>query len=148
MKISARRTGRPIRPAVPGARVSLGLKVTPDIKTKLDAATRITGRTQSHEAEVRLESTFVKDDAFGGASARQVAMLMGAAFTLAGSRKGQEMRVKDWANDGDCFFAGMQSVLGELMTHAPRPLTKLEGLALEGIIRTYYANQGGNDDAR
>lgn len=59
-----------------------------------------------------------------------------------------EMRVKDFANDGDCFVAGMKSVLGDLMTHAPRPLTKLEGLALEGIIRTYYANQGGNDDAR
>jgi predicted transcriptional regulator len=38
--------------------VSLGLKVTPEIKQKLDEAARASGRTQSQEAELRLERTF------------------------------------------------------------------------------------------
>jgi hypothetical protein len=136
-------TARP-KTAIAGMKIRL----REPLRAKLEAAAKKKGISLNKELVFRLEQTFIKDDAFGGADARQIALLMGAAFTLAASRKGQEMRVKDFANDGDCFVAGMKSVLGDLMTHAPRPLTKLEGLALEGIIRTYYANQGGNDDAR
>jgi hypothetical protein len=52
------RAGRPIKPASPGKRVSLGLKVTAEIKQRLDAAARANGRTQSQEAETRLERSF------------------------------------------------------------------------------------------
>jgi hypothetical protein len=52
------RTGRPTKDPTPGTRASLGLKVTGDIKAKLDAAARANGRTQSQEAEARLEQTF------------------------------------------------------------------------------------------
>jgi hypothetical protein len=146
MKTSTQRKGgRPLRPAVPGARVSLGLKVTPEIKTKLDEATRITGRTQSAEAEARLEQSFARDEAFGGAEARQVAMLMAAAFAVAGMRKGKELKAKDWAHDGGCYVAGFLSVVDALMTHPPRPLTRLEVAALHSRIDTQFANMGGND---
>lgn len=56
-----RRPGRPIKAAEPGTRVSLGLKVTPAIKTALDEEARRNGRTQSQEAEARLEASF-RDD--------------------------------------------------------------------------------------
>ena len=59
---TGRKGGRPIRPGVPGARVSLGLKVTPEIKNKLDEAARLNGRTQSAEAEYRLERSFERQD--------------------------------------------------------------------------------------
>jgi len=55
-----RRAGRPTKEAVPGKKVSLGLKVTPTIKDQLDRAARASGRTQSQEAEYRLEQTFDK----------------------------------------------------------------------------------------
>jgi len=45
------------RPTV-GERVPLGLRVTPDLKRKLDAAAEQSGRSQSQEAELRLEHTF------------------------------------------------------------------------------------------
>jgi len=38
--------------------MSLGLKVTPEIKNKLDAAAKANGRTQSQEAEARIAATF------------------------------------------------------------------------------------------
>jgi hypothetical protein len=50
--------GRKPHPANQGERVSLGLKVTPEIKNRLDAATADTGRTQSQEAEWRLDRSF------------------------------------------------------------------------------------------
>ncbi|MGO7259023.1 hypothetical protein ACCT32_36365, partial [Rhizobium brockwellii] len=61
-----KRIGRPIKEAEPGKRVSLGLKVTAAIKSKLDKAAREVGRTQSQEAEVRLERSFDEEATFGG----------------------------------------------------------------------------------
>jgi predicted transcriptional regulator len=53
-----KRIGRPTKAPQPGKKVSLGLKVTADIKNRLDAAARASGRTQSQEAERRLEGSF------------------------------------------------------------------------------------------
>jgi TraY domain-containing protein len=52
------RPGRKPKAPNPGQRASLGLKVTPEIKRKLDLAAQANGRTQSQEAEVRLENSF------------------------------------------------------------------------------------------
>jgi hypothetical protein len=53
-----KRIGRPTKAPQPGKKVSLGLKVTAEIKNRLDAAARASGRTQSQEAERRLEGSF------------------------------------------------------------------------------------------
>ena len=49
------------RPTV-GERVPLGLRVTPEMKRRLDAAAKESGRSQSQEAEIRLERSFDRDD--------------------------------------------------------------------------------------
>jgi hypothetical protein len=54
-KDTARGRGRPRKH---GERVPLGLRVTPDLKAKLDQAALASGRSQSQEAELRLEHTF------------------------------------------------------------------------------------------
>lgn len=41
-----------------GERVPLSLRVTPEMKRRLDAAAEQSGRSQSQEAELRLERTF------------------------------------------------------------------------------------------
>jgi hypothetical protein len=56
------RLRKPARVALPGQRVSLGLKVSAEIKNRLDAAARQQGATQSQEAERRLEQTFRAED--------------------------------------------------------------------------------------
>lgn len=58
-----KRMGRPTRAPKPGERrVSLGLRVTADIKRKLDEAAVASGRSQSQEAELRIERSFEHDD--------------------------------------------------------------------------------------
>ncbi|MGY3489626.1 putative transcriptional regulator [Bradyrhizobium sp. USDA 4011] len=54
-KKEEKRLGRPIKPAAKGTRVSLGLKVRPEVKKKIDEAAQKSGRTQSQEAEALIE---------------------------------------------------------------------------------------------
>ena len=56
--MTKKRIGRPIKPAVEGQRATLSMMVTPTIKTQLDEAARINGRTRSQEAEMRIERSF------------------------------------------------------------------------------------------
>src|SRR5215471_6704684 len=55
--MTRKRQGRRRGPK-PGERVSLGLRVTPDMKKALDRAAERAGRSQSQEAELRLEQSF------------------------------------------------------------------------------------------
>jgi TraY domain len=58
MTRGSRRVGPKPSPANRGERRSLGLKVTPTTKNLLDLAAKENGRTQSQEAEARLERSF------------------------------------------------------------------------------------------
>src|SRR5262245_2407464 len=74
------RGGRPKRKISPGERVPLGLRVTPSLKSVLDKAAERSGRSQSQEAELRLERTFrdqsLLPDALELAYGRQLAGLL------------------------------------------------------------------------
>jgi hypothetical protein len=50
--------GRPTKPPTAGRKSPLGLRVTPEIKDMLDGAAQHNSRTQSQEAELRIEATF------------------------------------------------------------------------------------------
>jgi hypothetical protein len=65
MTKAAKRIGRPMKAPARGKRVSLGLKVTADIKRRLDAAAQASGRTQSQEAEYRIELSYQYQRALG-----------------------------------------------------------------------------------
>jgi len=56
------RRGRPTKAPDPGGKASLGLKVTPALKTRLELEAQQSGRTQSQEAEFRLERSFDRQD--------------------------------------------------------------------------------------
>lgn len=58
MKLPRPPGGRPKRKLKPGERVPLSLRVTPDVKAQLEKAASKSGRSQSQEAEFRLEQTF------------------------------------------------------------------------------------------
>jgi len=57
---AAKRIGRPFTPPTK-KRISLGLKVTPDVKQLIDAMARASGRTQSQEAEHLIERALLYD---------------------------------------------------------------------------------------
>ena len=130
-------TARP-KTAVAGMKIRL----REPLRAKLEAAAKKKGISLNKELTFRVEQTFIKDDALGGVDARQIALAMAAAFTLAASRKGKETMAKDFANDPASYLAGIQSVIGELMTHAPRQLTGTERNALVSVILTH----GGKND--
>jgi TraY domain len=75
------RGGRPRREPDPGERVKLGLRVTPEVKAQLDAAAEQNGRSQSQEAELRLERSFEQDPLLEGFG-RLEAALKGVADKL------------------------------------------------------------------
>jgi hypothetical protein len=59
-------SGRPGRPLLRerknGDRVPLGFRVTLDLKQRLEYASTACGRSQSQEAEIRLERSFHEDE--------------------------------------------------------------------------------------
>ncbi len=59
---ASKRLGRPKRKPKPGERVPLGLRVTAETKQRLDDAAEQSGRSQSQEAELRLERSFERQD--------------------------------------------------------------------------------------
>lgn len=61
MRETKSRGGRPGRKIEPGERAALGLRVTPELKTRLDRAAKESGRSQSQEAELRLERSFERE---------------------------------------------------------------------------------------
>ena len=76
-------------------RVSLGLKVTSDIKSRLDEAAQLSGRTQSQEAEIRLTQSFEKASIAAGAmilaygrTTTALAMILARAMHDAGTHAG------------------------------------------------------------
>ena len=54
-KAPKKRIGRPTKPPKAGERVPLGLRVTPEMKKRLERAAIRKGRSLSQEAEMRLE---------------------------------------------------------------------------------------------
>jgi hypothetical protein len=52
----------PKRDPEPGERFQIGVRVTPDLKRRLDAAAEESGRSQTQEAELRLERSFDRQD--------------------------------------------------------------------------------------
>jgi hypothetical protein len=92
-----------------GERVMLGLRVTPELKERLDDATRRSGRSQSQEAEFRLELSFEREDlladalklAVSGPTAGLVLALataMNGAGYQASVEAGKPLR-EHWMND-------------------------------------------------
>ena len=62
MGTKAKKMGRPIKPSRPGERAALGFRITADTKQKLVSAAEKSGRSQSQEAEFRLEQSFKNEN--------------------------------------------------------------------------------------
>ncbi|MDH6273536.1 hypothetical protein M2311_003626 [Rhizobium leguminosarum] len=154
-----KRIGRPIKEAEPGKRVSLGLKVTAAIKSKLDKAAREVGRTQSQEAEVRLERSFEEEAAFGGPDLKRTLYLVAAHFGTAGQRAAmaagrEDWKEDTWVNDPDCYRSAALAAMEALLFAQPSWTAedvRLQIEALKGRAMSNLANAGmikfefGND---
>ena len=125
-----KRLGRPPKAPTPGKRVSLGLKVTSEIKQRLDEEARKSGRTQSQQAELMIDRAFAEEAALGGSGVRQMTHLMAAAFVVAGQRDAAGKA--DWIGDPIAYSAGVAGVLDALLIGFPNGENK--ALAVEALV--------------
>ena len=132
MKDERESRGRKARLANPGERVSLGLKVTADVKNKLDGEAKLNGRTQSQEAEARLDRSFHHQDLLSevmelkyGSQLAGILMMIGAAMGRAGrvcevySQIGVNPR-KHWADIPYAYDQAAQAAAGTLERLRPQ----------------------------
>jgi hypothetical protein len=125
-----KRLGRPPKAPTPGKRVSLGLKVTSEIKQRLDEEARKHGRTQSQQAELMIERSMAEENAFGGPEMGQLVYLMASSFVVAGQRHAAGK--PDWITNPYNYGAGVAGVLDALLIGFPNGEDK--ALALEALI--------------
>jgi len=120
----AKRPGRPTKTPITGERVSLGLRVTADAKRRLDKAAVRSGRSQSQEAELRLEQSFELERRFGGPEMVAIANLMAGAF-LRGGQQGAvacqhpEWSPAEWMQSPVCYEAAITTVVDALTAARP-----------------------------
>jgi hypothetical protein len=128
----AKRRGRPSL----GERVPLGLRVTPEMKRRLDEAARRSGRSQSQEAEFRLERSFDRTDLLSevlslnyGRDLAGMLLLLGSAMLWADAfqrvddkldKKRRANQPWRWAPDADSYNAAVEAVVTILEALRPR----------------------------
>ena len=115
MTQSKRKPGRPGRPRTAGERVPLGLRVTTELKAKLDHAAKESGRSQSQEAELRLEHSLKSESALYealdlayGRELTAILLALARALHLTGTRAvfaGDMTKIefKEWMRDPYAF---------------------------------------------
>jgi hypothetical protein len=98
-----KRIGRPMKPPAKGKRISLGLKVTAELKNDLDKLAAKSGRTQSQEAERLIELALRFDELLEGMRADVRRIRDGnveAAFRAAGYTPVHSPHGKIWVPKG------------------------------------------------
>ena len=152
--------GRPQKkPIKPGDRVPLGLRVTASLKHSLDTAAKHSGRSQSQEAEFRLEHSFANEarllEALDLAYGRELAGIMyavGEVMRAAGNTAAAlsgittTNRTPEWWDDPYAFAQASMAaefVLNSLRPRGdPSPSPAFAGLAAGIDIGETVANVG------
>jgi hypothetical protein len=140
--------GRPTRAPRRGERrMSLGLSVTAGIKRRLDAAANKHGRSQSQEAERRIEQSFAQEDAYSGEEMRDIATLMAATFVFHGRLIARgNSPPSEWLHDRfiylDCIKAVTETLLFRLQPSVTEDEIVLFVESLKGRVATrFYAER-------
>jgi hypothetical protein len=126
---------------MPGERVPLGLRVTPDLKKSLDAAAGRSGRSQSQEAEFRLEQSFDAErtvlevlDLLYGTELAGLILAMGEAIRDTGKiaalvEDGSLEASNNWLSNAYAFEQATRAALCILRSAAPDGSTEPPGKA-------------------
>src|SRR5262245_3291966 len=136
-----RRKGRP----TVGERVPLGLRVTPEMKKRLDAAAEESGRSQSQEVEFRLERSFERESLLSEALTVAFGRRLAGFLLATGLTISAVMRVKkgvrqlyrdDWTEDGEVLRAAVMAtntLLSALQPPSTGPDPKI-GEDTQGVV--------------
>ncbi|RVC57680.1 TraY domain-containing protein [Mesorhizobium sp.] len=128
--MTEKKRGRPTKAPTPGERVSLGLRVTAEMKERLDAEATKNGRSQSQEAEYRLERSFGDERLFSSPEIRFWAIMKAGRFAdegrFAAAQNGHvEWSDKEWMADPNCrlkaSFEVIDSLIKDVVAHGTNP---------------------------
>jgi predicted transcriptional regulator len=149
MKSSNQRTQREDKP---GERVPLSLRVTAELKQKLDAAAEKSGRSQAQETELRLERSFEREELLSealvlayGEQAAGLILLLGTAMDMAGrfSHFAATRKHTSWVENPYAFDQAAQAALK--LIEAARPAGDRKALGMAGKVP--YAGTFGQSTA-
>ena len=143
--------GKPKRDPRPGERVHAGLRVTPELKGRIERAAQKSGRSLSQEMEFRIERSLSLDAAFGSGEMHDMALKMATAFAIAGESRAVEKGISHWLDDVDCYRSAMFSVFNTLIRCAPNGDEEAIARAIEALkssLLTRLAQQRSKTDAR
>ena len=132
MPVSKNFGGRPGRKPDPGERVHLGIRVTPQLKERLERTAGAIGRSQSQEAEIRLERSFERQDllpdVLAAAFPRPIAgLLIGIGRVMFNAGQNEHYTRSDflkdtgdqWLNDPTAFDQAVKGAM--IVLNAARP---------------------------
>jgi hypothetical protein len=157
MAVRKRQPGRPAKPAKEGTKATLSLRVTPDLKRRLEAAGESSGRNLSQEAELRLDRSFQAEGVLsealelmfpGGASVLMDALLQ--LIKLVGPHTGyfstlNAAGARNWFDNPyayDQVASGIGSLVEKL--RPPGPTAFPQELEKDADVQKYF----GRDVAR
>lgn len=130
--------GRPKRDPLPGERVPVSFRVTPDLKARLNRVAEESGRSISLEMEMRLQQSFEKEARLGGPDLANLAMLMLAAFSHAGAQYARANENPDspkrWLQDPAAYGAAVAAVLRALIIGDPEADRETAGMRYRQTI--------------
>jgi hypothetical protein len=111
------------------------------MKRRLDAVADKNGRSQSQEAEMRLEQSFDLDPAYGGEGLRRAVQLMVATFAHHGQLRAGGKSPGEWLQDPETYRECIKAVVTALADAHPTALADLEDIhlftqSLEGRLTT------------
>jgi hypothetical protein len=144
------RRGRPTKTAKPGTRASLGLKVTPALKARIEEEAAKNGRTQSQEAEARLERSFDRADLLSdamslayGPQTAGLLMVIGRAMTDAGRFSSflsspENLGADDWIKDPYGFEQARLAIETVMEAFRPRAEPVVEPTAAGTMLKAIH----------
>ena len=94
--MAVKKRGRPPLPPTEGKRETLSLRVTAELRKRLEEGALVSGRSMSQEAELRIERSFQAADeqhtSFGGADRYRLARWMMLSIEMAEEITGKKFR--------------------------------------------------------
>ena len=147
--VSRKKRGRPALPPGEGKRSAVGLRVTAALRKRLERAAETSGRSMSQEAEIRLERSFLEEDAeykaFGGEDRYRLMKWLALSIQIA-----EDVTGKNWRRDKETFQMGFAAVTTMIERLTPRSAGELSDEAAERLGKDlgYRLLQKARDLAR
>jgi len=154
-----KKTGRPTKPGKKGERVPLGLRVTASLKEQLDSAALKSGRSQSQEAEFRLERSFQEEAMLGGFERMSFAYAVIRAFergAFASFDRSDKLSFSEQLTNREAYRDGMIEVYRDFIRDVPQLTAEdkiivfehMRSVLLQEISRRDHPEKHGFVDAK